>query len=86
MEANFVGLHINHNKTEFMRNIKNYTNNTIKVILKDVPYAEVSCFTYLGSHVAYNNNNNNNNMIKIKDRTASGNCCLQAFSSIMKAR
>ena len=55
MEAKFVGLDINHNKTEFMRNIKNYINNTIEVILNDVPYAEVSCFTYLGSLVTYNN-------------------------------
>jgi hypothetical protein len=81
MEAKFVGLDINHNKTEFMRNIKNYTNNTIKVILKDVLYAEVLCFTYLGSLVTYNNI-----MIEIKDRTASGYCCLQAFANIMKAR
>jgi len=64
MEAKFVGLDINHNKTEFMRNIKNYTNNTIKVILSNVPYVEVSCFMYLGSVVTYNNNN----MIGIKDR------------------
>ena len=63
MEAKLIGLDINHNKTEFMRNIKKYTNNTIKVILNNVPYVEVSCFTYLGSLVTYNNI-----MIGIKDR------------------
>jgi len=55
MEVKLVGLDINRNKIEFMKNIKNYTNNTIKVILNNVPYAEVQCLTYLGSLVIYNN-------------------------------
>ena len=72
MKAKSVGLAINHNKTKLMRNIKNYNNNTNKVILNDVPYEEVSHFKYLGSLVTYNNNI----MIEMQDRTASGNSCL----------
>lgn len=38
MEVKLAGLAINHNKIELMKNIKNYTNNTSKVILNNVPY------------------------------------------------
>jgi len=72
MKVKSVGLAINHNKNKLMRNIKNYNNNTNKVILNDVPYEEVSHFKYLGSLVTYNNNI----MIEMQDRTASGNSCL----------
>jgi hypothetical protein len=55
MKAKSAGLAINYNKTKFMRNIKNYNNNTNKLILNDVPYEEVSHFKYLSSLVTYNN-------------------------------
>jgi hypothetical protein len=43
METKSAGFDINHNKNELMRNIKNYNNNTIKMILNNVPY--ISRFT-----------------------------------------
>ena len=64
-----------------MRNLKNYNNNTNKVILNYVPYEEVSNFKYLGSLVTYNNDI----MVEMQDRTASGNSCLRALDNIMKA-
>jgi hypothetical protein len=64
-----------------MRNIKNYNNNTNKVILNYVPYEEVLHFKYLGSLVTYNNA-----MVEMQDRTASGNSCLQALDNTVKAR
>jgi Reverse transcriptase (RNA-dependent DNA polymerase). len=68
MKAKSAGLDINHNKTKFMRNIKNYNNNTNKVILNSTPCEEVSYFKYLGSLVTYNNDI----MVEIQDRIASG--------------
>jgi hypothetical protein len=82
MKAEAAGLDINHNKIKFMRIIKNYNNNTNKVILNDVPYEAVSHFKYLGSLVTYNNDI----MVEMQDRSASGNSCLQALENIMKAR
>ena len=82
MKAKSAGLAINHNKTKFMRNIKNYNNNTNKVILNYVPYEEVSHFKHLGSPVTYNKDI----MVEMQGRTSSGNRCLWALDNIMKAR
>ena len=82
MKGKSAGLDIDHNINKFMRNIKNYNNNTHKVILSDVPYEKVSHFKYQGSPVIYNNDI----MVEMQDRTASGNSYLRALDNIMKVR